>query len=524
MKNTVTKSKQKKLKTLFAVALALGGSVGVYTLLSIKSNLEKMAADAKETAAYNFATYPTPNTMGKDPSLVKRGEYLVKAGDCIACHTNSPEKGTPFAGGLPMHTPFGTIYAPNITPDKETGIGKWTEADFVKAMRTGVSPQGHYYYPAFPYYYFNHVTDADLKAIKAYLDSIPAIKQQNKPNEMMKPFDQRFLQFGWRFMFFRHDDTGAFQENPKQSAVWNRGAYLVEGLGHCAMCHSPSYHIISDSISLGAPMKKYDLTGAKIQGYMAPNISKSNLEKVSIDDIVDVFTKDKLIGGGKIAGPMLEANHDSLRYLDRSDLVAIATYLKSVDSQLPPVNTSGGPGAATYEGYCAGCHATGAGGAPKIGDKAAWGALEKKYTRDGLYTLAMRGNAGMPAKGACMSCSETDIKQAADYIMAGGSGDTITPPPACQAPLPAADSKRSYENNCSACHASGKDHAPKLGDKKAWKSAIDAGFFDTFISIQSGHNGHPANAGCKTCSDAEIKAALKYMMQQVDTTNNYNLW
>jgi cytochrome c5 len=524
MKKIVKKIKQKKIAALLALALLMGGCIGVYTVLSIQNNLGIMATEAKEIAGYNFATYPTPNTLGKDPAQIQRGEYLVKAGDCIACHTNSPEKGTPFAGGLPMHTPFGTIYVPNITPDKETGIGKWTEAEFVKAMRSGISPQGHYYYPAFPYYYFNHITDDDLKAIKSYLDSIPAVAQKNKLNEMMKPFDQRILQFGWRFLFFRHDDTGAFQENHKETPLWNRGAYLVEGLGHCAMCHSPSYHIISDSISLGAPMQKYDLTGAKIQGFLAPNISKSNLENISTDEIINVFLKDRLIGGGKVEGPMLEANHDSLRYLTHSDLLSIATYLKSVNSQLPPQNTSGGPGAGTYEGYCAGCHENGSGGAPKMGDKAAWGALEKKHTLDGLYALAMHGNGGMPAKGACLSCSETDIKQAVDYMIHGGTGEVSTPPPSCQVPLTATQGKQSYENNCSGCHASGKDGAPKTGDTKAWQPAIDAGFFDTFINIKTGRNGHPIQGGCTSCSDADVKAALKYMMQQADTTNNYSLW
>jgi mono/diheme cytochrome c family protein len=255
-------------------------------------------------------------------------------------------------------------------------------------MRYGISPQGHYYYPAFPYYYFNHITDSDLKAIKAYLESIPPVHQPNRPNEMVPPFNKRILQFGWRFLFFRHDDTGAYKENPTQSAVWNRGAYLVEGLGHCAMCHSPSYHIISDSISLGAPMREYNLSGAKIQGYLAPNISKANFNTVSTDEIINVFLKDELVGGGKVEGPMLEANHDSLRYLSHSDLEAIATYLKSVQSKTPP-KPSGGPGQATYESYCSGCHAMGSGGAPKFGDATAWDALTKKKKIDDIYSAAI---------------------------------------------------------------------------------------------------------------------------------------
>jgi cytochrome c5 len=524
MKKVVKKLAQKKYTTISVLMAILLCIIGAYTLLNLKVNLKQMADQSTE-APYNFATYPTPNTLGKDPAVIQRGEYLVKAGDCIACHTNSPEKGQAFAGGLPMHTPFGTIYSPNITPDKDTGLGKWTEADFIKAMRHGVSPEGHYYYPAFPYYYFNHVTDDDLKAIKAYLDSIPPIKQKNLPNKMMKPFDKRILQFGWRFLFFRHDDTGPTKEDPKQSAIWNRGAYLVEGLGHCAMCHSPSYHIISESISLGAPIRKYNLTGAKIQGYLAPNISKSNLASISTDEIMDVFLKDKLIGGGNVEGPMLEANHDSLSLLTHDDLLAIATYLKSVNSVAPPKpSTSGGPGAAVYEGYCSGCHTTGSGGAPKMGDKAAWDALQKKSTMDQIYSIALHGKGGMPAKGTCLSCSELDIKQAVDYMIHGGAGEAAVLPPSSEVPLTQVDGKRIYDNNCSVCHNDSVNGAPKPGDIKAWEPIVNTGFYDTLINIKVGRHGHPRHGGCKECSDADLKAALKYMMKQSAPTHNYDLW
>jgi cytochrome c5 len=524
MKKVVKKLAQKKFTTISVVMIILLGIIGAYTILSVNMNVKQMAAQSTETP-YNFATYPTPNTAGKDPSLIERGAYLVKAGDCIACHTNSPDKGIAFAGGLPMRTPFGTIYSPNITPDKETGLGKWSEADFIKAMRSGISPQGHYYYPAFPYYYFNHVTDDDLKAIKAYLDSIPPINQKNLPNKMMKPFDKRILQFGWRFMFFRHDDTGAFKPDPKQSAVWNRGAYLVEGLGHCAMCHSPSYHIISESISLGAPIRKYNLTGAKIQGYLAPNISKANLSTISTEEILDVFLKDKLIGGGNVEGPMLEANHDSLSYLTHDDLTAIATYLKSVNSSTPPKpKTSGGPGAAIYEGYCSGCHTTGSGGAPKMGDKPAWDELQKNNTMAQIYSVALHGKGGMPAKGTCISCSENDIKQAVDFMISGGAGEAAALPPSSEKPLSPDDGKRLYDSNCSACHNESINGAPKPGDMKEWEPIINNGFYDTFINIRTGRHGHPRHGGCNSCSDAELKAALKYMMRQSNTTNTYGLW
>jgi len=191
-----------------------------------------------------YPTYPKINYKQytkKKAALIKRGAYLTKLGDCIACHTK-PGSGKTFAGGLAIKTPFGTLYTPNITPDKTTGIGGWTTQQFIKVMHKGKSPQEKYYYPAFPYLYFNSITTKDLVAIKAYLDVIPAIQQENQKNDMMFPFSWRFMQLGWRILFFR--DKGDYKYNPKHTAVWNRGKYLVDGLGHCGMCHTPMHHIL----------------------------------------------------------------------------------------------------------------------------------------------------------------------------------------------------------------------------------------------------------------------------------------
>lgn len=512
----------KKLSVPVGIIFAALVCAGIYTIVGINQNVEQMTEANSDQAAPYFPTYPTTNTQGKDPSLIKRGEYLTKAGDCMACHTNTPEHGKPFAGGLPMQTPFGTIYSPNITPDKETGLGNWTEDDFIKAMHKGISPQGYYYYPAFPYLYFSKVSVDDLKAIKAYLDSIPAVQQENRANAMVWPFNRRLLQLPWRLMFFHPNTT--YIAVPEASAEWKRGEYLVEGLGHCAMCHTPSYHIFSETLSLGAPIQKYNLTGTKIQGYLAPNITKTNLAKVSNQDIIDVFTKDKLIGGGNIEGPMLEVNHDSLRYLSESDLNAIATYLRSVQSKTPP-KPRGGAGKATYETYCSGCHATGAGGAPKYADAMSWTPILKNGMPQ-TYTNAIKGIGGMPAKGTCLSCSDDEIKQAVDYMVAsvttvGGKLPNIKP----LKRLTVADGKRIYDNNCSVCHNSGFNNAPKLGDKETWKPIVAGGFLNAYEDVVSGQGGHPAHGACPTCNDAELIAAVKYMMQQSATsTENFDLW
>lgn len=518
---------KKRYAYAMAVLLVAIASSTIYILTGVSKNVQIMAAAANQSPTY-FPDYPPTNTAGKDPILIKRGEYIAKAGDCIACHTNTYEKGPTFAGGLPMTTPFGTIYSPNITPDKETGIGRWTEAQFIKAMHKGISPQGHYYYPAFPYYYFSKITIEDLKALKAYLDSIPAVHLVNRNNEMIKPFNARMLQLGWRVLFFHPKDTGVFKPDPNQSAEWNRGNYLVEGPGHCAMCHSPSYYMISEKIPLGAPIRKYDLTGARIQGYLAPNITKANLLTISTEEVARVFTEDRLIGGGQVEGPMLEVNHDSLKQLSPSDLDAIATYLKTVVSKTPPKPKAGagGPGGSLYESYCSGCHATGAGGAPKLGDTTAWDERMVHGGMDKMYANAIHGLGGMPAKGTCLSCSEQEIKQAVDYMMAfakGGSVKLIASAPKLKQ-LSMADGKRLYEKNCSTCHASGKEGAPRLGDKKAWQTTINAGFIDTYVNVVTGRKGHLPRGACPQCTDGELKAAIKYMMQQGTTTNNYELW
>jgi cytochrome c5 len=498
---------------------------GIYTAHFLELNLQLMSnavTNAAKEKPY-FPDYPPINSTGKDAALLNRGEYLAKAGDCIACHTNTLAKGKTFAGGLAIATPFGVIYSQNITPDKETGIGAWTDAQFIKAMRHGISPEGEYYYPAFPFYFFAQVTDDDLKALHAYLNSLPAIHQINPPNTMAFPFNIRLLQLGWRILFLHPKTNDGYHNVATQSADWNRGAYLVQGLGHCAMCHTPSYYLLSKNIPLAAPVDKYNLTGAQVQGYVALNISKSGLGNIPDDTIENVFLKDELTGGGKVIGPMLEVNHDSLKYLSHEDLSAIATYLKSVDSKMPPKpKMSGNIGASVYSNYCFGCHAMGAGGAPKFGDTAAWDKLLKKGKQT-LYNNALHGLNGMPAMGTCSSCTDKDIEAAVDYMStskeAGGVTESLPPVPT----LTLADGKRVYEKNCTSCHTSGEHGAPKFGDMNAWQPTIDEGFMAAYENIVTGKQGHPKLAGCDNCSDAEIKAALKYLMQS-NSKNNYSLW
>ena len=169
-----------------------------------------------------------------DDALIAHGEYLARAGDCIACHTDPG--GALFAGGRAMPTPFGTLYSTNITPDRDTGIGDWSADHFYGAMHTGRFPDGGLIYPAMPFASYTKVTRADSDAIFAYLRSVPPVHQPNRPNDLHFPYNNRSLILGWRTLFF---NEGEYQPDPAKSAEWNRGAYLVQGLGHCGMCHTP---------------------------------------------------------------------------------------------------------------------------------------------------------------------------------------------------------------------------------------------------------------------------------------------
>lgn len=507
------------MKKSLLILLLLMVCAGAYTVIGIVLNVER----SKESYGqpYFFPTYPVPDTKGKTQALIaqiKKGEYLVKVGDCIACHTAA--KSPAFAGGYPMQTPFGVIYSPNITPDKETGIGNWTDAQFIKAMHDGIAPDGSYYYPAFPYLYFNQVSFDDLKAIKAYLDSIPPVHKPNRDNDMVWPFNWRFMQFGWRMLFF--DNTGPFKPSPDKSDKWNRGAYIVDGLGHCAMCHTPSYYVFSKQISLGAPIRKYDLTGANVEGYLAPNITKTNLGAIPDDELIKVFTDYRLLGGAELKGPMLEAVHDSLIHLTMPDLYAIITYMKSVKSKLPPQPSvsESSVGQYVYNSYCSGCHTSGVGGAPRIGSAASWKPLAKSGI-DNLYTVAIQGGGNMPAKGTCISCSNYEVRAAVNYMLAASMGGKRPSATVAAAPV---NGEQVYQTYCSSCHNEGLNGAPKLGDVHAWTPIAREGFLEAYFTVINGYKGHPVKGDCSLCSDEDIIAALKYMLQKGVPESNYQLW
>jgi len=303
----------------------------------------------------------------EDTAVIAKGEYLARAGDCIACHTNPG--GALFAGGFPMATPFGTIYSSNITPDPKTGIGSWTADDFYGVMHTGRFPDGGLIYPAMPFGSYTKVTREDSDSIFAYLRSVPPAHQPNRPHDLRFPFNNRQLILGWRTLFFHE---GEYQPDQTKSTEWNRGAYLVEGLGHCSMCHTPIN-------ALGGSSQSQAFEGGLIpmQNWYAPSLTsnkEAGLGEWSIDEIVDLL-RNGVSHRGAVYGPMAEVTYDSLQYLNDGDVRAMAVYLKSLGqgSPLGP-EISGIPtpessllmsfGQTVYTTHCASCHAADGRGMP----------------------------------------------------------------------------------------------------------------------------------------------------------------
>jgi len=314
-----------------------------------------------------FLVAHTAIAHADDQSQIAKGEYLARAGDCIACHTNP---GDPlFSGGLPMPTPFGTLFSTNITPDPDTGIGTWNADQFYGALHTGRFPDGGLMYPAMPYGSYTKVTRADSDAMFAYLRSVPPVHRQNKSDELRFPYDNRELILGWRTLFF---SQGEYQPDPGKSAEWNRGAYLVEGLGHCGMCHTPIN-------ALGGNDASQAFQGGLIpmQNWYAPSLTsnkEAGLGEWSIDEIVDLL-RTGVSRRGAVYGPMAEVVYDSLQYLNDADVRAMAVYLKSLGQGQPPgAQVSNIPvpesslllsfGQTVYQAHCAACHQSDGRGMP----------------------------------------------------------------------------------------------------------------------------------------------------------------
>ena len=247
----------------------------------------------------------------------KRGEYVAKAGGCLGCHTVEKENATPYAGGRALKTPFGTFYGPNITPHPEAGIGRWTEADFMRALREGRRPDGAHYVPAVPYPSFTLIADPDRRDLWAYFRSLPPSSRQSEPHQLGFLYRWRFLVGIWKWLFFT---PGPFVPDPAKSAVLNRGRYLTTALGHCGECHTPRNF-------LGAPKQSQFLAGAKD---VAPNLTPTRLKNWSDADLRNFLTTGLTADGDVPAKEMAEVINNTTSQLTPEDLSAIIVFVRSV--------------------------------------------------------------------------------------------------------------------------------------------------------------------------------------------------
>ena len=299
---------------------------------------------------------PAP-AVAATPELLARGAYLARLGNCAACHTT--RGGTPYAGGRGIDTPFGTVDSSNLTPDAQTGIGSWSPAEFWRALHNGRSKDGHLLYPAFPYTSYTAVTRADADALYAYLHSLPATAQAATPHALRWPFSTQPALAVWRALYFQ---PGVLPPEPQQSAEWNRGAYLVRGLGHCGACHTARN-------ALGASDDQLDLAGGLIpmQNWYAPALTSPHEAGVASWPRADVvrLLQTGVAPGAIVLGPMAEVVRQSTQHWSPADLAAAATYLQALPQSaakapardLPPTPSRVAErGAQLYEKHCVQCH------------------------------------------------------------------------------------------------------------------------------------------------------------------------
>ena len=411
--------------------LACGAGLGLLALVAAGVLLALNRLDEAPLQAQELATPATP-------AQIARGEYLVRVGNCLSCHTT--QGGPAFAGGRAIDTPFGAIHAPNLTPDNATGIGRWSAGEFWRAMHNGRSRDGRLLYPAFPYLSYTHVTRADSDAIYAYLHSLPPVEQKSRPHQLRFPFNTQLALAVWRAIYFR---PGPWVDQPGQSPQWNRGAYLVQGLGHCAACHTPRN-------ALGALRADAPFGGGRlaVQNWYAPalnSVREAGVADWPVSDVVALLKAGVSQQAG-VSGPMAEVVFRSLQHLNDDDLQAMAEYLRSLSLREKPVPPVIEPTAAVmaqgreiYRQQCAQCHGDHgqgrAGALPALaGNRAVLLADSTNLVRvvlQGGYLPATAGNPrphGMPP--FMQSLTDAQIAAVLSYIRnAWGNGasrvDTI---------------------------------------------------------------------------------------------------
>jgi mono/diheme cytochrome c family protein len=384
--------------------------------------------------AVGEAQTQAPTQALPSAETIAHGKAMVDAANCTGCHTADPAK--PFAGGKRIDTPFGGIYSPNLTPDRDTGLGGWSDDNFYQALRNGVAPNGSRYYPAFPYPYFTKLTRQDILAIKAYLATLTPVTNTPPPRELHWPLNYRILMRGWDWLFFK---PGILLPDQQKSPDWNRGRYLVEGAGHCGACHTPKG-------VFGADKSARAFGGGLVQDQFAPRLDaapRSGLKSWSVDDIVEYLQSGRN-GRSHAGGLMADVVVDSTSVMSDGDVRAIAVYLKDLPAGepepnvLPPAPTQMSDGARIYKRACIACHEVDGSGAPRIypplpgnaGLQSAIPANTLRIILEGAQTVTTprAPNTGsMPAYGKDLS--DQEIADVATYIRNswGNSASAVTP-------------------------------------------------------------------------------------------------
>ena len=381
--------------------------------------------------AWRPAIAPIAPPSGFDPAIVVKGAQLAAIGDCAVCHA-APD-GQAYAGGAPLATPFGQVYASNITPDPDSGIGAWSLAAFRRAMQQGVDRTGGFLYPAFPYNHYTHVTDADVAAIYAFLMTRQPVRAQAPDTHLPFPLDIRPLMAGWNLLFL---DRGPLAPDPGKDADWNRGRYLVEGLGHCQACHSPHD-------ALGAEEAGHAYAGGLADGWEGPGLTAASSPAAIpwTADAVYRFLRHGLDAQhAAAAGPMGQVSHD-LSAVPEADVRAMSVYIASMTgapdpareqrvaaraaaAQTPPAALANTEGAVIFAGACAGCHGAGApmmlGGRPSLAlGSSVTAPTPRNATQTILYGLQPQpGERGPWMPGFASTLSDAQIAAVLRYLRA----------------------------------------------------------------------------------------------------------
>jgi mono/diheme cytochrome c family protein len=377
----------RRLAALRGPLLGLAAALGVLGAAGFAAGQMPLPVRvASATTPVSLLTQPIADTTPNAEQL-RRGQYLVRAGDCVSCHLR--EGGEPLSGGLGLNTPFGVIYSSNITPDVQTGIGGWTSDQFYKAMHDGLGAHGENLYPALPYPWFRRASRADDDAIFAYLKSTPAVRYTPPADRLPFPLNIRFLVKGWNLLFLK---SAEFQPDAGQSAEWNRGAYLVNGYAHCGGCHTPKN-------LLGADRSGKDFHGGNLDNWVAPDLTgnaRTGLGGWSVDDITEYLKTGRNAHAGA-GGSMADVVTYSTSLMSDADRHAIAVYIKTrpaTAETAPPAPDAGAirRGAAIYSDACASCHLENGVGQSRLFPPLGRNAMLQQTDPTGLEHLILAGS------------------------------------------------------------------------------------------------------------------------------------